>query len=336
MINGRGDHKSVSHNFTGADDFINLNNGYHFDARLVAEYFKDIATERGVYYYDGIVKDVTITDGVVNHIIMDTEDKVYCDLVFDCSGFSRFIVGKKLQEEWVSYEKYLKVNSAIAYFLPQEEKFTARKKTYTNMISMKSGWMWQAPLQHRWGCGYVFDDNYISEDEAKNEVQDYLGHDIEIVKSFKFNSGYYKRSWVSNCISIGLAYTFLEPLESTSLMSIIMQLRKLVNLDFDGNKKDHYNKFCEEVNMQNMVFVRYHYMCERDDTEFWRNCKNASIPEALSRIVNEDGSLKISSNEELYKALGLKECKINSLSFYYPNYYTIFKKNSKIFQKDII
>ena len=94
--------------------------------------------------------------------------------------------------------------------------------------------------------------------------------------------------------------------------------------------------FCEEVNLQNMIFVRYHYMCERDDTKFWLDCKDTKVPEELKRLINEDGSVKIKSDVEIYDALKLKETKISQLTFFYNNYFTIHKKNSKKFTNNII
>lgn len=336
FINWRGDGKTISHLFSGKSDFINPNLGFHFDARLVAEFFKKIAYNRGVKHIDGIVKDCIKEGDNIKSITLEDDTIVEVDLLFDCSGFSRLIIGKFYNEEWVSYKQYLKVNSAIAYFLPQENKHTISDKTQTNMVSMKCGWMWQAPLQHRWGCGYVFNDSYITNSEAKKEIEEYLGHEIEVVKTFKYEAGYYKRSWVGNSIAIGLSSTFLEPLESTSLMSAIMQLKRLIDIDFDNTYKDNFNVFCEEVNLQNMIFVRYHYMCERDDTKFWLDCKDTKVPEELKRLINEDGSVKIKSDVEIYDALKLKETKISQLTFFYNNYFTIHKKNSKKFTNNII
>lgn len=336
FINWRGDGKSISHTFSGKSDFINPNLGFHFDARLVAEFFKKIAIQRGINHIDGIVKDCNKEGDNIKSITLEDNTIIETDLLFDCSGLARLIVGKFHNEEWVSYKKYLKVNSAIAYFLPQENKYTIGDSTLTNMVSMNSGWMWQAPLQHRWGCGYVFNDSYITDSEAKKEIEEHLGHEIEVVKTFKYDAGYYKRSWVGNSIAVGLASTFLEPLESTSLMSVIMQLKRLIDVNFDESYRDSFNVFCQEINLQNMIFVRYHYMCERDDTKFWSDCKDIDVPEELKKLINEDGSIKVKNDIEIYNALELKESKISQLTFFYNNYFTIHKKNSKKFTNNII
>lgn len=336
FINWRGDGKSLKHNFSGENDFINSNNGFHFDARLVAEYLKTISIDRGVKHIDSTVKDCIKNSDNITALILEDNTTIKTDLLFDCSGLARLIIGGYQKEEWVSYKKYLKVNSAVAYFLPQENTYTIDDRTQTNMVSMKCGWMWQAPLQHRWGCGYVFNDEYITNENAKKEIEEYLGQEIEVVKTFKYDAGYYKRSWVGNSIAVGLSSTFLEPLESTSLMSAIMQLKRLIDIGFDETFKSNFNVFCEEISLQNMIFVRYHYMCERNDTPFWSDYKTLEKPEELMRLINEDGSLKVHSNDDIHRALNLKECDISQLTFFHNNYFTIHKKNSKKFESNLI
>lgn len=336
FVNWRGDGKSVKHLLSGKNNHINVNNGFHFDARLVASYFRDLSIERGVVHIDSIIKNCTKDKSNIISLTLDNDDIINTDFIFDCSGFKRLIIGKFYNEEWVSYNEYLKVNSAVAYFLPQNNKLSIKNNTQTNMISMKCGWMWQAPLQHRWGCGYVFNDKYISNEEAKKEIEEYVGQEIDVVKTFKYEPGYFKRSWVGNSIAIGLSSTFLEPLESTSLMSSIMQLKRLIDINFNESHRDKFNVFCEEVSLQNMIFVRYHYMCGRDDTQFWKDYKKINIPEPLSKLVNKDGSLKIKNNLDIYNLLELKECDISQLTFLYNNYFTIHKTNSIKFEHNII
>ena len=163
--------------------------------------------------------------------------------MFDCSGFARIIIDGVHNEKWYSYSEYLMMNKALAFFLPQENEYQVNDKTYTEMTSMNCGWMFKIPLQHRWGCGYVFNDKYITIEDAKNEVEKHLGHEVIIQKVFDFNPGTHKRSWIGNSVSIGLSYGFIEPLEATSLMSTIMQLKKLIdiNLDYRSQNKHCFN-----------------------------------------------------------------------------------------------
>lgn len=319
----------------GPNDF-NKSYAYHFDSRLVAEYFKELALNRGVNWVDGEVTKINHNDGIINDLHLKDGSKIDLDFVFDCSGFARLIIDGVHNESWVSYNDYLMMNKAFTFFLPQTNEYSINDKTYTQMFSMNCGWMFQIPLQHRWGCGYVFNTDYISIEDGKNEIEKFLGHEIEIKKIFDFNPGTHKNSWVGNSISIGLSYGFIEPLEATSLMSTIMQLKKLIDIDFSETSKDLYNKWCYQINEQNLYFIRYHYLCERDDTPFWKECTNKPLPPKLGKILDSNKQLIPKTDVELLNALQLEGIQSNELTFFVNNYSTIFRKNKKRNIKELI
>ena len=115
-----------------------------------------------------------------------------------------------------------------------------------------------------------------------------------------------------------------------------MQLKRLIDIDFDEIYRDSYNKWCNEIAEQSMMFVRYHYLCERDDTKFWKDCINMPIPDKLQKILNKDGSIKINNNFELLNSYELTETKINELTFFIDNYHLVFGKNKKQIKKQLI
>jgi len=278
------------HKFNKLDnifDFNIENHGYHFDAKECAFYFKEIGKSRGITHIDAIISNFTQKEnGDVTNIHLKNGRTINCDYIIDCSGFARLLIGNLYQSKWKSYSDYLPLNSALAYFLPQTNKINHTTTTQTKSIAMKNGWMWQAPLQHRWGCGYAFDNRYITIDDAKKEVEDYLNKEIKIVKTFKFDAGGYEKTWINNCVSLGLASGFLEPLEGTSLMSLIWSIYKLNNLGGieNENSRDLYNEYVNNINHQNMVLVKHHYNCGRNDTEFWNNNSKAKNPIELKKI----------------------------------------------------
>lgn len=309
---------------------------FHFDARKVSEYFKKIAIERGVKWIDGEVFKIHNTSETINSIELTNGNIVNLDFVFDCSGFARLVIEGVHKEKWIDYSKYLLNNKALSYFLPQKKSITYKELTHTYMHAMSCGWMFQIPLQHRWGCGYAFNDNYISVENAKKEVEEYIGHEIVVQKVFDFKPGTYERSWIGNSISIGLSYGFLEPLEATSLMSTIIQLKRLIDNNFDISYKDTFNKICRETNEQNMMFVRYHYLNERMDTPFWKDAYNAPIPNKLKSILDSDNKIIIENDTKLLEAYNLDEWTETQLTFQVYNYNIIYKKNKKGFCKNII
>jgi len=337
LYNWTGNNELMRHLFTGGEpnQFTNQY-AYHFDARLVAKYFKEIATDRGVKCIDDEVISIKNNEETIVNLELRDGGIIELDFVFDCSGFARIVIDKVHNEEWVDYSKYLLLNKAFGYFLPQEDEISFGDKTFTEVISMNSGWMFRIPLQHRWGCGYAFNDNYISVEEAKKEIEDYVGKEITLQKVFDFKPGTHKRSWIGNSISIGLSYGFIEPLEATALMSTIMQLKRLIDLEFNDDLKERYNKWCYEINEQNLCFIRYHYLAEREDTPFWKDCVKMPIPTKLKNILDENNFLIPKTNKELVKALELEEVSPNELTFFVNNYSTIFRKNKKVLKKELI
>lgn len=230
-------------------DLSDIAYAIHFDTNRLSNYLGQIAKERNIQYIEGDFKKM----------------KLKYDFIFDCSGLARLIIGKKTK--WKSYRKYLPMKQAIPFHLPVKEN-----KPYTSAIAMKYGWMWQIPLQDRIGAGYVFDSNYINAKEAQEEAEQFLGHKIDVRKIINFEAGRYKQYWVDNCMAVGLAACFIEPLESTSIHLTVLQLqllRQFANNLFDGTN-DMFNEIITNTMDEILYFVYLHYITKRKDTEFWK------------------------------------------------------------------
>jgi len=264
---------------------------YHFNARLLAKYLKSLAIERGVNWIEGIVTEPILND--MNQIIgLKTIDTIIdATFVIDCSGFKRLLIGNHYKSNWISYEEHLKVNTAIPFFLPTD---SINIRTTTKSIAMKYGWMWQIPLQSRRGCGYIFDSTEISETDAKKEIIELLGVDVEFNKPIKFKPGSYENVWIENCLAIGLSGGFLEPLEATSIMTTILQLEAFYDTTLKKMTIKKYNKFVNTINTQNMIFIYYHYLTNKKDTNFWKKVIDSSseLPSPLDLLIDSSYNFK--------------------------------------------
>lgn len=262
--------------------------GLHFDARKLAEFLKKTALSRGINRVEGKVVDIERDDsGDVKKLILDNDINVNTDFIFDCSGFRRFFP-KLFESEWVDFSKSLPVNAALPFFLPIDSE---NIPPVTEAIAMKYGWMWKIPLQERYGCGYVFDDSLISEEEARKEIEDYLKTEIQPLKTLKFSPGYYKTPWRYNVVSLGLSGGFIEPLEATSIWTSIMYAKEvLTNVDHmyirDQRIADSYNQHMSFINEEIASFVNFHYLGQRDDTEFWKKFNQDSCVPALKKYLD--------------------------------------------------
>lgn len=269
------------------------NYAVHFDASKLANFLKKTAINRGVLNIESTITKINSNeDGTISSLDLKSGETLDVNFVFDCSGFHRLFIGKHFNSEWVSYKKYLPVDTAVPFFLDKTEELPP----YTESIAMKYGWMWKIPLQDRYGCGYVFDSSLISEKEAAEEIEEHLGLIPTYPRAnkggFKFNSGYYKTTWVKNCIAIGLSSGFIEPLEATSIFSSLIFLRKSLNdlSTFLYPTDESISRFNKEVNNYTeeiFNFVYFHYLGERNDTEFWKKFKEKdNHPKSVQEILN--------------------------------------------------
>ena len=250
-------------------------NQWHFDTNKLNSYFHHLAKYKGVIFEDDTVQDVILdNEGFVSSLVGKQGQKYEADFFIDCSGFRR-VIASKLDTKWIDCKKQLPMNSAIAFPTGYEEDIPS----YTESTALSSGWTWRIPTQERFGNGYVYCDDFISDDDAFKEVSMRHKETIEIGKKIKFGAGYVDKFWNKNCISMGLAGMFVEPLEATSIGSTIEQgFGFLTSIPYwsrhDTIQEKQYNKVFKEVAENIISFVQIHYITERRDSEFWRCVNN--------------------------------------------------------------
>ena len=251
----------------------------HFDTNLLSNYLSEIGISRGVKYVDGKLKKVHSNENGIYKITLQNNKSFNCDFIFDCSGFNRLLIGKHFNVKWKSYKEHLPMKKAISFWLKNENDI----KPYTTALAMKNGWIWKIPLQHRIGAGYIFDSNYINEKQALKEAEIELKTKLKIEKVISFEAGRYETFWKKNCICLGLASSFIEPLESTSIFLTIQQLYNLsyfLSHLFLNNEKSIslYNEMANKNMDETLNFVYLHYITKRKDSDFWKNFKKDYLP----------------------------------------------------------
>ncbi len=249
----------------------------HFDAHAVGKYFKKVVMKNNeVLHIDDEILDVVLNEkGEISQLKFKSGTSVDGDFFIDASGFARVLM-KKLDNPWVSYKKNLPVNSAMPFLLDYEEEEVP--EPWTTAWAQSSGWMWQIPTQARKGCGYVFDDNFITAEQAQQEIETTLGKKIKPIRILKFDTGRLENAWVKNCLAVGLSSAFAEPLEATSIHSTIIQLLDLVFGYLKLTKEETcnlgsiklYNKKTARMYDDFKDFLNIHYMGGRTDSEFWK------------------------------------------------------------------
>lgn len=281
----------------------------HFDARLMAKRLSEIGISRGIQLIKGEVQNIVQDEeGYIKEIVLSDEVIVKTDFVFDCTGFARLFIGKLFKSEWISFKENLPVKRAMPFFLNVDEN---NIPPYTESIAMNYGWMWKIPLQHRYGCGYVYDSDLVSDEEAKKEIENFVGHEVDIPKIFNFEPGHFDKIWIKNCVAIGLSSGFVEPLEATSIWQSVIVLRRFFsNKENIFNKSDvarsFFNSFYKQECNDVLDFLYLHYMTNKTNTIFWSDfTKNNIIPESLLekvKLMNES-CFPIAEKEEMFNSV---------------------------------
>jgi flavin-dependent dehydrogenase len=251
---------------------------FHFNTQKLNQYLHRLCQEHRIDVYDDVITDVEITDNGIGKISGDSTYEY--DFYIDSTGFSRALIDK-LGAKWNSYSDYLKMNSAIVFPTENEERFPM----WTLARAMDAGWMFRIPVWGRNGNGYIFDKNYITPEQAKAEVEEYLGHEVEVAKHLEFDPGCVDKTWIKNCVAIGLSGSFVEPLEATSIGTSIQQAFLLANriVNYNDRTIELYNQEVEDILLDIRDFVALHYVVDREDTDFWRDVKKMPLPPRLEK-----------------------------------------------------
>lgn len=251
----------------------------HFNTHMLNSFLTDVAEKMGCNVFDDMVTDISFNEsGYIDKIIGEKKEYDY-DFYVDATGFKRLLIGK-MGAEWESFSKYLKMNSAITFQSPNDgDNFNL----WTLARGMDAGWMFRLPTWDHYGNGYIYNDQYIDEEQARQEISRYMGYEVEVGKRFSFDPGHLKEPWIKNCVAIGLTSAFVEPLEATSIGTSILQSFLLMHriLGYDQKSIKEYNRSFTSIMNNVRDFIALHYITNRADTAFWIDNQNNEIPSSL-------------------------------------------------------
>jgi tryptophan halogenase len=264
----------------------NIDSGVNLDSVLCSQYLKQVAIKRKIKIIDDLVVGFESEGKDIKNILL-SNTKLNVDFVFDCSGFNRIVIGKFYQQNWTSLSDTLPINQSVVGQVPLQDKLPPYVKT----TALDYGWSFEIPTSERYGVGYNFDNNYLSEEDAVIELKKKINSKWEPARSIKYNTGFYENQSVGNCIAVGLSGSFFEPMEASSLMTTTFILDKIV-LRFNEYFTDKIN-FIKNINndlrniQQDIVSAIYvHYITNKTNNDFWKNfTKNNKIPEKVQQFL---------------------------------------------------
>ncbi len=296
------------------------NYALHVDASLAANYFRTYAEARGLKRTEGRVTDVRRRDnGFIDHVVLADGREVHGDFFIDCTGQRGLLIGKSLGVESIDWSEYLPCDRAIAVRTESQGPLLP----YTRATAQKSGWMWRIPLQRRTGQGYVYASRFCSDAEARSTLLRNVGSAcLDEPRIIPFTTGQRRELWKLNCLSVGLAGGFIEPLEATAIHLIARGLdfflRYFPTRDCDPALVREYNRRMTADYEEVRDFIVLHYSAtDRDDSPFWQACKHIPLPTSLQERIElfqsqgamregVDPLFRASSWQSVFEGMGIR------------------------------
>ncbi|UAA37700.1 tryptophan 7-halogenase [Paraneptunicella aestuarii] len=266
-----------------------LNYAYHLDATAYAVYLRKIAEEFGVKRVEGKIAQVQLhaDNGFIRALELDSGQVIEGDLFIDCTGFRALLIEQALHVGYEDWSHWLPCDSALAV----QTESVSEPIPYTRSIAHQAGWQWRIPLQHRVGNGLVYCSRYLNDEAAKTLLLENIeGNTISEPRLIRFRPGQRRQHWHKNCVALGLASGFVEPLESTSIHMIQRSIIRLMqNFPLTAIHQSDIDEFNQQTdfelqNIRDFIILHYH-VTERTDSPFWRFCKNMDIPDSLKHRI---------------------------------------------------
>ena len=283
-----------------------LNYAYHLDATAYGQFLRGIAEPQGVRRVEGKIAEVKVApdSGFIEALVLESGETVEGDLFIDCTGFRGLLIEGALATGWDDWSHWLPTDSALAV----QTEAVGPARPYTRAVAHPAGWQWQIPLQHRVGNGLVYCSRFMSDDEAQALLAERVeGPMLTEPRLIRFKAGSRRKEWHKNCVAIGLASGFVEPLESTSIHLIMIAVTRLMQLfPFGGVNEavaERYNDVARREIEGIRDFIILHYYLNERDEPFWQECRSLDIPASLAERIAlfREGANAYQAADELFR-----------------------------------
>lgn len=286
---------------------VSLNYAYHLDATAYGKFLRRLSEPMGVKRIEGKIADVrrVAESGFIEALVLESGQVIEGDLFIDCTGFRGLLIEQTLQTGYDDWTHWLSTDSAIAV----QTEATGPAPPYTKAVAHRAGWRWQIPLQHRVGNGLVFASEHLSDDEAHQLLTESVaGAMLTEPRVIRFRTGCRRKAWNKNCIAFGLSSGFVEPLESTSIHLIMIGVTRLMQLFPFGGVNEALAKRYNDLSQRELEGIRdfiilHYHLNERDDSDFWRRCREMDIPDSLADRIAlfRDNAQAYQASDELFR-----------------------------------
>ena len=293
------------------------NYAYHLDAGRFASFIRQHCVQNlGVrHIVDEVTRVVKNDAGDIDYVETSKSGQLAGDLFIDCSGFRSLLLGETMGVPFVNCSDVLYIDRALAMQVPYDDE-QSDIVPHTLSTAQKHGWIWDIGLQSRRGVGYVFSSNHTTADAALAELRAYVGdrHRNLQPREIKIVSGHRQTFWKRNCVAIGLAGGFLEPLEASALVLIELSA-DMISTMMPATRETmdivarRFNETTQYRWARIIDFLKLHYiLSKRTDSKFWIDNRDPdSIPESLKEQMElwryrAPGDQDFTSNCEMFPA----------------------------------
>lgn len=266
-----------------------LSYAYHVDADSFARTMRAAAVKLGVRHLTDIIQGVEINAaGTLISIETREHGRIVGDLYIDCSGFRAQLIGRTLGMPVKSCLSTLFCDRAAVMHVPYGRS-DALLPSCTTSTAQEAGWTWDIGLESRRSVGYVYSSCHSSDERAEQILRRYVGSACEgrSVRLLRFEAGYRESSWYRNCVAVGSAGGFFEPLEATAILLVEVAAALLAQLfPWNGEIETaarQFNRAMTQRYERILDFLKMHYcLTARTDSAFWRdNSLLRTIPTSL-------------------------------------------------------
>ena len=268
-----------------------LNYAYHLDTNKFSAFIKEHCINKLNIHHvvQDIVGTTMGTDGEVGALRLADGTELAADFYIDCSGFAGLLIDKHFKVPFIDKSDILFCDRAVAVQCPYDHE-DIPIASHTISTATGCGWIWDIGLQKRRGIGHVYSSKHMGQDEAERDLRNYVGKQMDQldVRHIQYKPGYREKFWVKNCVAVGLAAGFVEPLEASSIL--LVEISAFWIAEKLPHKKSGF-AHCEKQFNETfsyrwdtiIEFLKLHYcISQRTDTDFWRdNTHPDSIPDAL-------------------------------------------------------
>jgi hypothetical protein len=239
--------------------------------------YPDIATHfrttEMATYLDKRIRDLPNVTVIRKPTTREEVEGTY-DLLIDSTGFGRHV--SKLPDNFEDVSHIIPNNCALTTRIKYTD-LPKQCKPYSMFKAMEYGWCWHIPLGDRLAFGYVHDNKFDVREEFIAHVKDYMGVEPEEINVVNFITGRNKVHLKNNVVSIGLASTFIEPLESTGIYLIVNSIEKIAQY-IDGTITEEDYNIQVNKNFDAIVnFIAAHYKYSKRSNEYWDHYKTLNL-----------------------------------------------------------